>query len=168
MQKLGFQRRGLDPAQIEEQYPKFLAHYRASLHVHTALYPGVQSAIRSLRDAGYATAICTNKPEAPAEDLMKKLAARDLFDALVGADTLPVRKPDPRPYFEAVKRAGGSVEHSMLVGDSITDRDTARAAGVPIALVTFGPLREEVRDMDPDGLLESYDNLASCVSDLIG
>ena len=59
--------------------------------------------------------------------------------SLIGADTLPVRKPDPEPFFEAVRRAGGDVKRSCLIGDTITDHKTARAAGVPSVLVTFGP-----------------------------
>ena len=117
---------------------------------------------------GYAVGICTNKPERLAETLMARLGVRGLFGSLVGADTLPVRKPDPAPYVAAVERAGGAVARSLLVGDTVTDRDTARAAGVPCALITFGPGGRGVAALEPDALLDDYDALAAVVSRLIG
>ena len=112
--------------------------------------------------------VCTNKPEGLAESLMQKLGVRALFGSLIGADTLPVRKPDPAPFFEAVARAGGAGGPSLLVGDTITDHSTARAAGVPSVLVTFGPGAEEVRELQPDALLKGYEALGDVVSRLIG
>ena len=63
---------------------------------------------------------------------MRDLQARDLFHALIGADTLPVRKPDPAPFFEAVKRAGGDVSRSCMIGDTLTDHSTAKLTVWPI------------------------------------
>ncbi|MVX50659.1 HAD hydrolase-like protein, partial [Rhodobacter sphaeroides] len=154
MLRLGFER--LDgqsaEAEIDLQYPLLLENYRCAINVHTTLYPGARDAVERLRAEGFATAICTNKPEALAETLLSLLEVRHLFDAMIGADTLPVRKPDPAPYVASVERAGGAVAHSMLVGDTRTDRDTARAAGVPVALVTFGPSGMDVAALGPAGL----------------
>lgn len=168
MLRLGATRLGLRPDEAETHYPRFLEIYGAALDVHTTLYAGVEDAVRRLHSAGYATGICTNKPEALAEDLIRKLGVRALFASLVGADTLPVRKPDPAPYRLAVARAGGDVARSVLVGDTVTDRDTALAAGVPIILVTFGPEGEGVRDLAPDALLPGYPALSDTVARLIG
>ena len=71
------------------------------------------------------------------------------------ADTLPVRKPDPAPYRLSVERAGGRVERSILIGDTETDRKTGLAAGVPVALVTFGPEGQGVARLAPEALLAS-------------
>jgi phosphoglycolate phosphatase len=84
-------------------------------------------------------AICTNKPEALAIQLMQALDASAYFDALVGADTLAQRKPDPAPLWEAVDRAGGDRTRVCLIGDTVTDRSTAANANIPSVLVTFGP-----------------------------
>ncbi|MDH5452732.1 MAG: HAD hydrolase-like protein, partial [Paracoccaceae bacterium] len=78
---------------------------------------------------------------------------------LVGADTLSVRKPDPAPYRLSVEQAGGLVERSMLIGDTETDRKTGRAAGVPVALVTFGPEGAGVARLAPEALLENFTDL---------
>lgn len=153
---------------IDEQFPLFLAAYSAAIDVHTRLYDGAEAAVRALIEGGYAVGICTNKPEGLAETLMTRLGIRRLFASLIGADTLPVRKPDPAPYLEAVRRAGGVLEQSLLVGDTVTDRETARAAGVASVLVTFGPNGREVANLHPEALLDHYDHLPRVVAGLIG
>ncbi|MEJ2023384.1 MAG: HAD-IA family hydrolase [Maritimibacter sp.] len=118
--------------------------------------------------AGYAVGICTNKPEAMAEALLQSLGIRSLFGSLIGADTLATRKPDPAPYLAAVERAGGAVEHSILIGDTETDLKTARAVGVPCALVTFGPDGRGVAEMQPEALLDDFGGLSALVARHIG
>ena len=169
MLRLGFDRLGAaSEAAVDAQYPLLLDAYGETIDVHTVLYPGAVTAVKALLAAGYRVGICTNKPEALAETLMTRLGVRDLFGSLVGADTLPVRKPDPAPYRAAVERAGGAVAASVLIGDTVTDRDTARAAGVPCALVTFGPDGQAVARLQPEALLDGYEALAEVVSRLIG
>ena len=169
MLRLGFERLGgIDEAAIDAQYPRLLQFYGAHIDVHTVLYDGVVEALEQLLTNGYRLGICTNKPEGLAESLMQKLGVRALFGSLIGADTLPVRKPDPAPFFEAVARAGGAGGPSLLVGDTITDHSTARAAGVPSVLVTFGPGGQAVADLAPEALLNSYDALFEVVEGLIG
>lgn len=160
MLRLGLARIGRsDEAEVDRWYPHLLAAYEAGIDRHTRLYPGAAEAVRRLRRAGYRTAICTNKPAGLAEILIGRLQLRDLFDALVGADTLAVRKPDPAPYLLSVARAGGTVARSFLVGDTETDRKTAAAAGVPVALVAFGPEGDGVARLEPDALLARFDDL---------
>ena len=158
MLRLGFQRAGMDDALVDAQFPVLLAAYADGICDQTRLYPGAVHAVQTLRDLGYATAICTNKPEGLAQTLLERLGVRDLFGALVGADTLPVRKPDPAPYHLAVARAGGT--RSMLVGDTETDRLTGLAAGVPVALVTFGPEGQGVARLSPEALLDRFEDLS--------
>lgn len=169
MLTLGFERLGVDytDADIDAQYPVFLQVYGADIAVHTTLYPGAREVVARLRDAGYKLGICTNKPAGLAEQLMTALEFRDAFDSLVGADTLPVRKPDPAPYIEAVKRAGGTLERSVLIGDTQTDRDTSANAGTPSILVTFGPSGFDVVSLAPEALVDHFDDLDAIVARLI-
>ncbi len=169
MLRLGLERVGRagDEALVEEQFPIALKHYAACLADETRLYPGVADAVQGLLDAGYRTGICTNKPEGLAVDLVARLGVSDLFGSLIGADTLPVRKPDPAPYFRAVADAGGQGVPSTLIGDTVTDRETARRAGVPCVLVTFGPEGEGVSAMNPEALLPGYDQLQAVVGPLL-
>jgi phosphoglycolate phosphatase len=153
---------------VDAGYPVLLAAYAAAIDRETRLYPGAAEAVEALRAGGFATAVCTNKPERLAAVLLARLGVRALFGALVGADTLAVRKPDPAPYRLAVQAAGGAVARSCLIGDTVTDRDTARAAGVPVALVTFGPEGAAIARLDPDALLHAYADLPALAARLTG
>jgi phosphoglycolate phosphatase len=169
MLRLGFSRvAGFGETEVDAQYPVLLAAYAEDIDTHTYLYDGAMDAVDRLRSAGYAVGIATNKPEGLAHTLMTRLGVRDAFGSLVGADTLPVRKPDPAHHFEAVHRAGGDPKRSLLVGDTITDRETSRNAGVPSVLVTFGPGRHDVIALDPEATIDSYDDLDAVVARLIG
>lgn len=170
MLRAGFDRLGVSFSEedISRQYPRLLAAYAQGIDTHTRLYPGAVAAVTALRAAGYATAICTNKPEGLAVELVRRLGITDLFGALVGADTLPTRKPDPAPYHAAVTRAGGAVGQSMLIGDTETDRNTGLAVGVPVALVTFGPEGQGVARLSPEALLDHFDDLPDLVARLLG
>ena len=167
MLTLGFSRvGGFGEGDIARAYPLLLAHYAQAIAMHTRLYPGAMGAVLTLRAQGYAVGICTNKPAALAEDPLQKLGVRDAFDSLVGADTLPVRKPDPAPLGEAVRRAGGDLARTCLVGDSETDRKTAAAAGCPSILVTFGPEGDRMAALRPEVLIDHFDDLPAVVAEL--
>lgn len=149
----------LPPGAEDEDYGRLLEHYAANIARHTVLYPGTEDALEQLAADGHILSVCTNKPQALAEELLQQLGIRHRFAALVGADTLPVRKPDPRPYIAAVERAGGTVAQSFLVGDTDTDRKTATAAGVRVALVAFGPEGEGLSRLTPEAMLPHFDHL---------
>ncbi len=170
MLRLGFSRLGLDwsEADVDREYPRLLKAYADGIDIHTKLYPGAIAAVQALRAADFATAICTNKPEGLAETLLQRLGIRHLFGSLVGADSLPTRKPDAAPYREAVMRAGGDVRRSILIGDTETDRLTGLAVGVPVVLVTFGPEGQGVSRLAPEALLGHFDELPALAARLLG
>ncbi|NEY89250.1 HAD hydrolase-like protein [Tabrizicola oligotrophica] len=170
MLRAGYDRLGIGFTEddIARDYPRLLAAYAEGIDTHTRLYPGAAEAVEALRSAGYATAICTNKPEGLAVELVRRLGVTGLFGALIGADTLPTRKPDPAPYVASVVKAGGDVRRSMLLGDTETDRKTGLAAGVPVALVTFGPEGRSIERLAPEALLDHYSDLPALVVRLIG
>lgn len=169
MLRLGFTRLGMDWSEtdVDAGYPVLLEAYRAGIAVHTQLYAGAMAAVEALKSGGFAVSVCTNKPEGLADLLLRELGVREAFGALVGADTFPVRKPDPLPYRAAVERAGGVVGRSMLVGDTETDARTGVAAGVPVALVTFGPEGSAVGRFKPAALLERFEDLPALADRLL-
>jgi phosphoglycolate phosphatase len=168
MLRLGFSRLGevADDARLDRLYPRLLNHYEANIDRHTRLYPGAMEAIETLRGCGSRVGICTNKPVHLAEILIARLGIRDSFDALIGAGSLAVRKPDPAPLVAAIAAAGGDRARACLIGDTITDRETGRAAGVPVILVTFGPEGPDVARHAPEALLHHYDDLPELVARL--
>ncbi len=168
MLRLGFSR--LDTvwaeADVDACYPRLLSHYAENIDRFTRLYDGVVPALDRLALRGARLAICTNKPEALAETLLQRLGIRDRFAAMLGADTLKVRKPDPEHVLETIRRMGGQPAGAVLIGDTMTDRKAAAAAHVPCVLVTFGPSGQQVSEMAPEGLLDHYDNLDTVLGDL--
>ena len=166
MLRLGLGRLGeVDGDEVDRGYQPLLDAYDGAVSTHTRFYPGARDAVGALREAGYGVAICTNKPERLAVKLMAELGATDEFDALVGADTLCVRKPDPAPFWEAIKRSGGDPTRSLLVGDTATDAKTATAARAPFVLARFAA----APDAPPgDAEIGHYDELATVVLRLIG
>ncbi len=170
MLRLGVERMGrtADDPLIDEYYQALLEHYARDIDTHTCLYEGAMEAVAELKARGYIVAICTNKPEALARELLTRLGILDVFAAMLGADSLTVRKPDPEHLLETVRRAGGDPAQCVLVGDSDTDRNTSKAAQVPSILVTFGPSGEDMAALSPDALLERYSDLPDMVEQLLG
>lgn len=170
MLTLGFSRvkPGFSDDDVMAQYPVLLEAYAEDIDTHTRLYEGAVEAIEALRSGGYAVGVCTNKPEDLADRLLTRLGVRDLFGSMIGAKTVGVSKPDPKPYLAAVEEAGGVLAQSFLVGDTETDRSTAKAAGVPCVLVTFGPDGDGVKRLEPEALLTHYNDLGRLTRELIG
>lgn len=169
MLTLGFERLGgVDDGLIDAQYPVLLDAYDKAIDHHTVLYPGAREAVDRLKAADYKVGICTNKPIHLAEKLLKNIEFFEVFDAVIGAGSLPVRKPDPAPYIAAVRESGGALNRSLLVGDTLTDRSTSKAAGVPSLLVTFSPEGQAVSRWNPEALLHHFDDIDEIVADLIG
>lgn len=172
MLSLGYARLGVPKAAQEARlmadYQVFIGHYRANIAQHTRLYDGVEASLAQLQAQGVRLGVCTNKPYALAVELLQSLGIYDAFQSVLGADSLPVKKPDPVHLFETIARLGGAREKSVLIGDTITDRETARRAGIPCVLVGFGPLGGAISALEPDAILPHYDALEAVVAPFIG
>lgn len=140
-------------------YPRLLDAYSVRLAHETRLYDGVIACLDALEMAGWRLGICTNKPERLARALMQELGVLHRFGALLGADTLAVRKPDPEHLIETCRRIGADPARSILIGDTETDLRTARNASVPCILTTFGFAESPVAGLKPDAILDHYRDL---------
>ncbi len=157
----------LSPQKLEVLFGDFLAHYNAHIAVHTRLYPGVLAALDAFAAAGWVQAICTNKIEASAKLLIRRLGVADRFAFICGQDTFGVGKPDPKPLIGTVVAAGGSKGRAIMVGDSATDIRTARAAGLPVIAVDFGYTDVPVTELGPDRVISHFDELEAACADLM-
>ena len=165
----GFSAEGvaLEPARLERLFEDFLVYYGAHLTDHSHLFPGVGAALDQLEAAGFRLAVCTNKVERHAVDLLAALGLAPRFAAIVGKDTFPYSKPDPRHITATIEAAGGDPARSVMVGDSRADVDAARAAGVPVVGVTFGYTAVPMRELAPDRLIAHFDDLPAAVAALV-
>ncbi len=153
-----------NPALVADALPIFLAHYEAHLTDQTRPYAGAGEALALLRSFGAKLTICTNKPERLTRKLLSFFGWTNLFAAVVGGDTLAVHKPDPTVLLEAIRLAGGV--RGVLVGDSITDVETAKAAKVPSLIMTFGYRDPSVELLGAARLLTGYDQLLPALLEL--
>jgi phosphoglycolate phosphatase len=152
---------------VDGQYKNLLTHYEKYIDTHTTLYDGVIDALDELARRDYLLGVCTNKPAYLAEELLKRLGVRDRFLAMLGADTLPVRKPDPVHLWTTIEQMGGRRDKAVLIGDTITDRMAAKNADVPCVLVSFGPEGDAVNRMEPSALLNHYSDLPDLMDQML-
>ncbi|RZA26646.1 MAG: phosphoglycolate phosphatase [Lysobacteraceae bacterium] len=126
---------------LDQVMPGFMVHYADCLLLDPTVYPGVVETLEALRAHGVELAICTNKPERFVRPLLEALQLGGYFECIVGGDTLAERKPSAQPLLHVVAYFGLQPGQCLMVGDSATDLQTAVAAQVPMALVTYGYLR---------------------------
>ena len=158
----------LDAAELDRLAALFVAHYRDNIAVESRPFPGVENALRALKNAGAKLAVCTNKFEALSIDLLRALNLDAYFDVIAGSDTFPVRKPDPGHLLMAVDRLAGDPAHAVMVGDSETDVRAARAARIPIIGVTFGYTPTPIETFKPDALISHFDALIPALRPFLG
>ena len=142
----------------------FLQTYETS-HDRTRPYPDVPETLAALRRAGWRLGLCTNKPIAPARAVLAHLGWEDVFDAVIGGDSLPVIKPDPAPLRAVIDALGAGPV--VYVGDSEVDAATAQAAHVPFALYTPGYRKTPIETIPHASAFDRYPDLPEIVAALI-
>jgi len=156
----------LEAARADALVRDFLAHYEAHIADESRFFPGALAALDRFQAAGFRLAVCTNKPEALARLLLQKLSAADRFAAICGRGSFPMHKPDPRTLWLTIDAAEGDARRAVMVGDSRTDIDTARAAGTPAVAVDFGYTDTPVAALSPDRVISHFDELWDAVASL--
>lgn len=159
------QRRDLPVDEHDRLFALFLEHYGSNIPGLSKPYPGVIEALDRFRATGHLLAVCTNKTEEFAKKLLVALGMAGYFDAITGQDTFAFRKPDPRHLTETIKLAGGDADKAVMVGDSRTDIDTAKAAGIPVVAVDFGYTDRHVREFEPSKIISHFDELTVPLAD---
>ncbi|MFC5067863.1 HAD-IA family hydrolase [Flaviflagellibacter deserti] len=153
---------------FEELVATFLSHYELHIADETTLYPDVIAVLDRLAADGNRLAICTNKPIKLTHLLLDALNIRDRFAAVTGADTFPVRKPDAAHLTGTIELAKGNPANAIMIGDSKTDLDTARNAGLPIVLMDYGYTEIPASELGPDRLLSNFRDVPGAIDDLLG
>jgi phosphoglycolate phosphatase len=160
------QGRALPPATLDRLLKVFLAYYDAHIADASRPYPGAAATLDRFAAAGWLMAVCTNKFEAPARKLLRLLDLEAYFAAITGQDTFSFRKPDPRHLTETIRLAGGHPERAVMVGDSRTDIETARAAAIPVVAVDYGYTMLPVATLGATVVISSLEALYDAVGDL--
>lgn len=158
--------RAAGAGQAADLVPRFMEIYTPRAADRTRLFPEARAVLETYHERGTGLGVCTNKPEAVTRMILESLGVAHLFGAVVGGDTLSVKKPDPGPVLRALEQLGCHPADGLMVGDSAADANAARAAGVPVILVTFGYTRTPVRELENDGLVDSFAELPRAIGRL--
>lgn len=143
----------------------FLDHYRGHIADGTRLFPQVAETLGALKADGARLGVLTNKPQELTDLLLPRLGLEALFSAVYGAGRKPYTKPDPRIFHDVVAELSGSGS-AVMIGDSITDLNTARAAGAPCILMSYGFTPVPAAELGADMVLDDFAQLPDALRDL--
>jgi phosphoglycolate phosphatase len=160
--------RRLAEEEVDGLVRDFIDHYGAHIADRSQPFPGLAAALDELTASGCRFAVCTNKLEGLSVRLLDALGLSPRFAAICGADTFGMQKPDPELLRRTIARAGGRTDAAVMVGDSISDIATARAAGIPVIAVDYGYTETPVRELGPDRVIGTLHDLPNAVFDLLG
>ena len=155
-----------DTAAIDRMFDTYIAYYAAHIADTSRPFEGVVAALDQFAAEGWLLAVCTNKLEGLSMLLLDALGLSDRFAAICGADTFAARKPDPLALTETILRAGGDPRRAIMIGDSKTDIDTAKAAGIPVVAVDFGYTPVPVTELGPDMVISHFNELKGAIAGL--
>jgi phosphoglycolate phosphatase len=155
--------------QMERLTGIFLEHYRAHLADFSKPFAGVEATLTRLKEDGARLGILTNKPAELTGPLLDLLGLSSLFSAIYGAGHKPYTKPDPRIFHDVVadlfaEEGGGGP--AVMIGDSITDLSTARAAGAPCILMSYGYTPVPARELGAELVLDDFARLPEALKTL--
>lgn len=165
----GFEAAGehLHPARTQALFDRFILHYREHIADESRPFPGCEAALDDLKAAGAKLCVCTNKLTGLSVALLDALDLSRRFEAVIGADAAPAIKPDARHLQAAVDAVGGDVSRAIMVGDAATDAGAARNAGAHLILVSFGYTETPAAALDPDILIDRFDQLPAACARLL-
>jgi phosphoglycolate phosphatase len=155
--------------EMEALVALFIAHYRDHIADFSRPFPGVEATLRRLKANGMRLGILTNKPVDLTHLLLARLDLAKDFTAVYGAGSRPYTKPDPRIFEDVVgdlySEVGGSGP-AIMIGDSITDLSTARAANATCILMTYGYTPVPAVDLGADLVLDDFTQLPEALNKL--
>jgi len=158
--------RALGPANaglVSHGFALFMEYYGAHLLDHTRTYTGIERLLAAAQAQRITLSILTNKPEAPSRAIVTGLGLAPYFREIVGADTLPTKKPDPQGVTYLQRLTGIALPETLLIGDSQVDCETGRAAGVTICGVTWGFGAKDFAALSPQFVVDTPEQLGELV-----
>lgn len=149
-----------DPVLFEKAYALYQKHYAACVSQQSRPFPGVVEGLEQLKEMGFDLACITNKAQVFTDPLLRDLRLREYFGLVLSGDSLLRKKPDPLPLQHACAHFGIRCEQGVLVGDSRSDVQAARAARMPVICVAYGYNHgHDIRESGPDAVIDSLAEL---------
>jgi phosphoglycolate phosphatase len=158
----------LPPKKVQPLFDRFIEIYLGRIALESVMFDELEATLDLLAGEGAKLAVCTNKRTDLSLALLDALDLTKRFAGIVGPDRAPAPKPDPRHLLAAIAAAGGDPTHALMVGDSISDVLAAKAADVPVAVVSFGYTETPAAELGGDVLIDHFTELPAIARRLLG
>ncbi len=164
----GLEASGVEPSadEMEASFQTLLAYYNTHIADHSHPFNGIVELLTGWQADGIKLGVCTNKMIGSTERLLAQLDLTRHFDAVLGGDSLPVRKPDRRHLLAVLDALSVSPADAVMIGDSANDVATARNAGVPVVVVSFGYTTVPAAELGADAVIDHFDQLPAALAAL--
>ena len=150
---------------IKDQMSKeFVDYYGKNIISESTLINGVKEFLKWCKEQNISMAVCTNKQEYLSNDLLKKIGIYDFFEYVAGSDTFDYCKPDPRHLTSIVEILDGDVKKTIMIGDSETDANAAKAAEIPVILLENGYTEKNTTEIYHNHLIKDFIGIEKIIS----
>ena len=146
----------LDAKIKDEMVKEFVNFYGKNIVNESTLVTGVKDFLIWCKEQNISMAVCTNKQEHLSNDLLKKIGIYDFFEYVAGSDTFDYCKPDPRHLTNVVEILDGDVKKTIMIGDSETDANAAKAAEIPVILLENGYTEKNTTEIYHNHLIKDF------------
>ena len=152
-----------DESVKKEMVKEFLDFYGKNILHESTLINGVEEFLTWSKKEKISMAVCTNKPEHLAIDLLKKININDYFEYVAGSNTFSYCKPDPRHLTSVIEILDGDIKKTLMIGDSETDAEAAKNAGIPMILLEDGYTEKKVSEIHHNHLIKDFKGIEKIV-----
>ena len=140
----------------DEMVKEFVNFYGKNINNDSTLINGIKDFLKWCKDQNISMAVCTNKQEYLSIDLLKKIGIYDFFEYVAGHNTFEYCKPDPRHLTSVVEILGGDIKKTLMIGDSETDANAAKNAGMPVILLEDGYTEKNTTEIYHNHLVKDF------------
>ncbi len=148
----------------KEMVKEFIDFYANNIAVESKLVNGTLEFLNWSKKNNISMGVCTNKQEYLSVDLLKQLKIYDYFEYVAGSDTFDYCKPDPRHLTNVIEIMQGDIKKSIMIGDSETDAESAKSAGIPFILLEDGYTEKKVSEIHHDYLIKDFVNIEEIIN----
>ena len=147
-----------------EMTDEFLSFYKKNILHESTLLNGVKEFLKWCKNQNISMAVCTNKTEQLAIDLLKKIEIYDFFEYVSGHNTFEYCKPDPRHLLRTIEILNGDKNKSIMIGDSETDANAAKEAQIPMILLKYGYTEKRSEEIYHNHLIKDFIGIEKIIS----
>ena len=148
----------------KQMVSEFVDFYGKNIINESTLINGVKEFLKWCKQDNISMAVCTNKQEYLSNDLLKKIGIYDYFEYVAGSDTFDYCKPDPRHLTSVVEILDGDLKKTIMIGDSETDANAAKAAEIPMILLEDGYTEKNIDEIYHNHLIKDFIGIEKIIS----